>query len=254
MAENYWALAAGCVPEVMPWEIPRIAHEAGFNSSGMWVDPATTWDESALRKTRATLSEAGIGLIDVEALWLQGDDRVTDTQKLIVDVGMELGARNVLVVSRHDDYESSISQFRKLCEIAGDDIRINLEFGEFSNINSLASAQDFIRQVDHPAAGVLLDLMHLNRSGEKLPDLNAETYSYVQACDFWQSSKNLTGMDYLEAAVDFRCPLGEGEAVTTDFETVCEAEMDVSLEIRSKALRETFQLLDAINYITLSLE
>ncbi|MGV0033403.1 MAG: hypothetical protein ACNYPE_00020 [Candidatus Azotimanducaceae bacterium WSBS_2022_MAG_OTU7] len=45
MAENtepMWALAAGCVPDAMPWDIPRIAQKAGFLSSGMWVEPETT--------------------------------------------------------------------------------------------------------------------------------------------------------------------------------------------------------------------
>ncbi|MBT4160739.1 MAG: TIM barrel protein, partial [Gammaproteobacteria bacterium] len=195
---------------------------------------------SALEKTRNSLDDTGVGLIDVEALWLQGDDRASDEQKLLVDVGISLGARNVLAVSRHDDYEASLSQFRELCEMAGQDIRINLEFGEFSSIRSLASALDFIAAVDHPAAGVLVDLMHINRSGEALPDFNSAVYSYVQVCDFLQSSKTLTGMDYIEAAVDHRCSLGEGEAADTDIESACRADMDVSLEIRSRALRENF--------------
>ena len=30
MTEPLWALAAGCVPDVMPWEIPLIAKKGGF--------------------------------------------------------------------------------------------------------------------------------------------------------------------------------------------------------------------------------
>ena len=179
-------------------------------------------------------------LIDVEALWLAGGATATDTHKLTVEAGLSLGARNVLVVSVHQDHEAALAQFRELCELAGDDIRVNLEFGEFTNVKSLTAALDFVAAVDHPAAGVLIDLMHLNRCGESLPSLDAAEFSYVQACDFLQASATLTGDAYIEAAVDARCPLGEGEARQSDIEAVCRASLDVSLEIRSKALRDAY--------------
>ena len=238
MAEPYWALAAGCVPDALPWEIPAIAHASGFESCGMWIDPETTWKDGALAKTRKTLAETGVKLVDVEALWLAGGARATDTHKLTVEAGLSLGARNVLVVSVHDDHEAALSQFRELCELAGNDIRVNLEFGEFTNIKSLTAALEFIAEVDHPASGVLIDLMHLNRCGERLPSLDAAAFSYVQACDFFQASATLTGDAYIKAAVDARCPLGEGEARKSDIEAVCRSSLDVSLEIRSKALRD----------------
>lgn len=241
MTNPYWALAAGCVPDAMPWDIPRIAQAAGFETSGMWIDPETTWDSGALGKTRSALAETGISLVDVEALWLAGGDTATDSHRLSVDAGVELGARNVLVVSVHEDYDASVAQFRDICDRAGDaDIRINLEFGEFTNIRTLGAARDFIAAVDHPKAGILVDLMHLNRAGDSLPDLDTGEFSYVQACDFFQSSASMSGQDYIEAAVDSRCCLGEGEARRTDIEAVCRSGLDVSLEIRSKNLRNTF--------------
>lgn len=240
MSDPYWALAAGCVPDALPWDIPRIAKAAGFTSCGMWIDPNTTWDDKALTKTKSALQETGIRLIDVEALWLAGSPKATDSHKVAIEAGLELGAKNVLVVSVHDDYDASVKQFHALCELGGEDIRINLEFGEFTQIRSLGTAHDFINAVDHKASGILVDLMHLNRAGEDLPDLDDEMYSYVQACDFWQSSKAMTGDAYIEAAVDLRCNLGEGEANLIDLQTVCRSDTDVSLEIRSRALREKF--------------
>ena len=206
----------------------------------MWIDPLNAWQGNALAKTRTALEETGIELIDVEALWLEHDDVMNDRQKILLDAGLELDARNVLVVSRHDNHEASIAQFRSICEYVEGNICINLEFGEFTSVKSLAAAREFIRAVDHPGAGILVDLMHLNRSGEQLPDLDDELFSYVQACDFYQSSATMAGMDYITAAVDSRCPLGEGEARAADIEAVCRAPVDVSLEIRSKALRDQY--------------
>ncbi len=235
-----WALAAGCVPDAAPWDIPHIADQAGFASCGMWVDPATSWDDQALGRTRDALAATGLALIDVEALWLGGGTAPTDTHHRIIEAGLTLGAANVLVVSIHDDYDASVRQFRALCEMAGTQLRINLEFAQFTQIKTLADARQFLADVDHPAAGILIDLMHLNRSGESLPSLDATEFSYVQACDFLQSSAQLTGDAYISAAVDDRCPLGEGEADADTLQQVRQSTLDVSLEIRSKALRQAF--------------
>ena len=238
--EPLWALAAGCVPDAMPWDIPKIARTAGFASSGMWIDPETTWTSDALSKTRASISESDISLIDVEVIWLEESVQASDNHKLIVDVGLELGARNVLVVSRHKELETSIEQFVSLCERAGRDIRICLEFGEFTSIKSLGAAQSFVETVDHPAAGILIDMMHINRAGDSIPDIGSSLYPYIQACDFFQSSKEMTGGDYILAAVDDRCCLAEGEANQEDLAQICQSEKDISLEIRSKYLRHNF--------------
>jgi sugar phosphate isomerase/epimerase len=238
MEAPFWALASGCIPDADPWDIPQIAHAAGFKSCGMWVDPETKWQGDALQKTATALYQTGIKLIDVEAVWLQPG--VERTQEQVVEAGIALGARNVLVVSRHDDETAAINQFRALCDLAGDDIRIVLEFGEFTQVKNLGAAQSFIQGVDHPAAGILIDLMHINRSGDPLPDLDNPLYPYIQACDFWQNSGQMSGRDYIEAAVDSRCPIGEGEASRDHLTAVCSSALDVSLEIRSKALRDQY--------------
>ncbi len=237
---TYWGMAAGCVPDVEPWEIPLIAGKAGFNSSGMWVDPNTSWQGDALQKTRNALDESGIGLVDVEVIWLTHGDRALDDQKKVIEAGLELGARNALVVSRHDNQDAAIRQFQDLCEMAGSDLRVVLEFGEFAVIQTLAGASEFIDQVSHPTAGILIDLMHINWSGEDLPDLTSDRYPYIQGCDFFQDSASMTGPDYIEAAVDGRCPLGEGEAKVDVIKAMCQSGKDVSLEIRSKPLRDGF--------------
>jgi len=240
MTSPLWALAAGCVPDAMPWEIPLIAKKAGFLSSGMWVDSTTTWNKSALKKTKDSLKETSIKLIDAEVTWLEDDDQLNDKHKLIIDVGIELSAKNILVVNRHEDYEKSLNQFYKLCEYAGSNIKICLEFGEFTKIKSLKHALKFVETINHPTAGILIDLMHLNRSNEEVPDLNNPIFPYVQGCDFWQSSKKLTGDDYILAAIDDRCCLGKGEANKDHITKVCKSNLDISLEIRSKDLRDRF--------------
>ena len=119
-------------------------------------------------------------------------------------------------------------------------MRVCLEFGEFTSIKSLPKAREFINAVDHKSAGILIDLMHLNRAGDDLPDIEDSIFPYVQGCDFWQSSSSMQGNDYIEAAVNSRCCLGEGEARKNDLSEMCRSSKDVSLEIRSLELRNQF--------------
>ena len=240
MGEPLWALAAGCVPDADPWDIPRIAEGAGFLSSGMWVDPKKSWDKAALQKTKLSLKETGIQLIDVEAAWLETSDRANEAHKSIIEAGLELGARNLLVVSRHEEYHASVSQFLDICNMAQDQLRVCIEFGEFTSIKSLGAAKKFVEDVNHPSAGILIDLMHLNRAQDKLPQIESSLFPYIQACDFWQSSTLKSGTDYITAAVDERCCLGEGEAPASVMTEVCNSNADVSLEIRSAHLREKY--------------
>jgi len=236
----FWAMAAGCVPDALPWDIPLIAHQAGFGSSGMWVDTNTTWDKDALIKTKDSLKKTETQLIDVEVTWLENAENLNDSQKLIIDVGLELSAKNILVVNRHNDYDKALNQFYKMCEYADNNIRVCLEFGEFTAIKSLENAIDFVNKINHPVAGILIDLMHINRSKEKIPDLSNPIFSYIQGCDFYQSSKKLTGDNYIMAAIDDRCCLGHGEAKKEEIIKMCKSDLDVSLEIRSKDLRDKF--------------
>lgn len=238
--ESLWAMAAGCIPDALPWDIPLIAHQAGFQSSGMWLDTNTTWDNNALSKTKESLEKTEIQLIDIEVTWLEDDNNLSDNHKLIIDVGLELSAKNILVVNRHHDYDKALSQFYKMCEYAKENIRVCLEFGEFTNTKSLDSAINFITEINHPVAGILIDLMHINRSGEKLPDLNNPLFPYIQGCDFYQSSKELSGDDYILAAIDDRCCLGQGEVDRDEMLKMSLSNLDVSLEIRSKNLRDKF--------------
>ena len=241
MEEPLWALAAGCVPDADPWDIPKIAASAGFLSSGMWVDPKKSWSNAALSRTKLSLKETGIQLIDVEAAWLETTDHANDLHKTIVEAGLELGARNLLVVSRHEEYSASVSQFIDICNMTQDKLRVCIEFGEFTSIKSLSAARKFIEDVNHPSAGILIDLMHLNRAGDSLPQIESSLFPYIQACDFWQSSALKSGSDYIAAAVDERCCLGDGEADSSEMSKVCDSKADVSLEIRSVQLRQKFR-------------
>lgn len=244
-----WALASGCIPEVRPQDMPAIVGEAGFNSCGLWIDPDTSWNSSALRQTRQAIANSGISVLDVEVVWIADGVKPTDKHLSIIEAGAELDARNVLIITRHKDEQAAVDIFSMLseaCAKAG--LNAALEFGEFSQVKTLPHALDFISKVNQPSAKILIDTMHLHRSLSESPTdamelikkHASEMFPYVQLCDVPDEIASLRGDAYLRAALDDRSCLGEGDLDIGSVQSALPPGIDVSLEIRSKAMRDYF--------------
>jgi sugar phosphate isomerase/epimerase len=100
-----------------------------------------------------------------------------------------------------------------------------------------------IRAVDHPRAKLLVDALHLARSGgspEHLQGLPASLFSYAQICD---APAQLAKMDYdglLHEAIDGRLLPGEGELPLQRLISALPPGLALAPEQRSRALRERY--------------
>src|SRR5256885_2203972 len=81
------------------------AASGGFDAVGLWIEPEL-WTPMLLRESRAALAESGLELLDVEVIWLKPDSAM-DEHKRCIDIGVELGAKNVLCVSSDPDHGST---------------------------------------------------------------------------------------------------------------------------------------------------
>src|SRR3546814_42280 len=95
------SLASGVLPEFGPVQIVEAAGAAGFDAVGLWVDPGE-WTAQTTHETRAALAATGLPVLDVEVVWIKPDSS-RDEHLRVLDVGMELGAGNVLCVSSDPD-------------------------------------------------------------------------------------------------------------------------------------------------------
>ena len=91
------AMASGIMPEATPVQLVEAAASAGFDFGGMWIEP-DLWTDQTTRDVKARQRDTGLELIDVEVVWIKPGPPNTDHIR-IIDIGAELGARNVLVVS-----------------------------------------------------------------------------------------------------------------------------------------------------------
>ena len=236
------SLAAGVLPDHSPQTTARAAATAGYDATGVWVD-LDTWTDATTREMQAILKGEGLPALDVEVVWLHPgpfDERLRRT----VDIGLALGAPNVLVGSSDPDDGSTAAKLATLCEHGGGDIRIALEFARFTKVTSVAQASAVLRAVDHPAAAMLIDPLHLARTGgtpEDVAALPRAWLPYAQFCDAPPLNFDLDDVQaIIEEAIDRREHVGEGVLPLRALHAALPAETPLSIELRSRALREGY--------------
>lgn len=237
------ALASGVVPEFGPVDTIRAAAGAGFDAVGLWVEPGD-WTPALLREARAARDDAGLPVLDVEVIWLKPDSAM-DNHRKVIDIGMELGAANVLCVSSDPDHSRTAARLAELCRHAEPSgMRVALEFGIFTEVKDLRSALAVLDQVAHPLRALLIDPIHVDRSGSSLEEIAAVDRAllpYAQFCD--ARSVRPDPADFaavITDAIDLREQCGEGGLPLTALLAALPADIPLSIELRSRALREAF--------------
>jgi sugar phosphate isomerase/epimerase len=235
------AMASGIMPEATPVELVECAAAAGFALGGMWLEPAT-WTDATTRDVQRALADSGLALLDIEVVWLKPGPP-DPAHRRIVEVGAELGARNVLCVSSDPDMGATRDKLAALAELGGDlGIRVNLEFGLFTEVKTIHAASTLLREISHPAMGLLIDSLHWQRSGGTLADIAAVPrawLSYVQLCDAPLHGASPDDPHAIIAeAIDGRMAMGAGGLPLRELLQVLPAGVPIGIEERSQALRE----------------
>jgi sugar phosphate isomerase/epimerase len=240
---NRISFASGIAPECGPLETIRAAATGGFDAVGLWVEPEN-WTAATTRDCRAALADSGLELLDVEVIWIKPDSDIA-AHKAVIDIGADLGAQNVLCVSSDPDMAATAVALAELCRHAeGSAIRVALEFGIFTEVKNLDMAMTVLDQVAHPLRALLIDPIHVDRSGttpSQIAAVPSELLPYAQFCDAPAKRPNPDNFDeIITDAIDLREQCGEGALNLADIYSALPPGIPLSIELRSKVLREGF--------------
>jgi sugar phosphate isomerase/epimerase len=230
------SLAAGCVLDVSPADTVSVAAEAGFDGAGIWFDPQT-WTAATTRDVAARLDATGLVALDVEPIFVSEQGDAGDA---LVDAAAELGARNVLLVSRHPDQSATTERFGQLCDRAAPaGINVVLEFLPIMTVASLAAAVEVVTQAGRPNGGVLVDTLHLARCGTAPGELAAVRHllPYLQIADAPAHPPGTSMKELRDEALYGRLLPGEGDLPLVEVQEVVRS-VPLSVELRSRALHE----------------
>ncbi|MEP3438013.1 MAG: sugar phosphate isomerase/epimerase [Hoeflea sp.] len=167
---------------------------------------------AALNETRAAITDTGIRISSVEIVSLSPDLDICAVEPLLA-AGAELGATG-LCVTGDDGQTSRISEtFARLCELAhGYGINVDLEFMRWRPVATLQDALAVVSAAGAPNGFVLIDVLHLIRSGGSAADIaraNPAQLRCVQLCD--AHAENPAGLDVIGEARGGRLPIGDGQ-------------------------------------------
>ncbi len=236
------SLATGTLPDISPPEVVRAAAAAGFSHTGIWFDPET-WTNATTRAVRAALEETGLKLLDLEVIWINPGMHDPNHDRAIATAG-ELGAQNVLVVSSEPDEAKAKTRFERICALCDEaGAYAALEFLPITEVRTLHDALAILRSVDHPAGKLLIDPLHLARSGGHPIDLREVPevlFSYAQFCDAPAMNPDMSYDSILAEAIDGRLQPGEGDLPLSELLGTLPKDLPLALEMRSKALRDQY--------------
>jgi sugar phosphate isomerase/epimerase len=188
------SLAHLTVLDADPVGLIEAGKAAGFSAVGLRVvAPLATdtiipvvGDATLQRRIKQSLRDSDMEILDIEAVWLKPD---TDVEKLrpALEVGAELGAKYVLTVGFDDTHARLVETFGKFCALAhACGLRTMLEFISYASISDLKHAHHLLQAVRPANAGLLVDALHLSRSGGHPRDIasyDSSLFSYVHLCD-----------------------------------------------------------------------
>jgi sugar phosphate isomerase/epimerase len=150
----------------------------------------------------------------------------------------ELGAERVNTVSFDPDWSRTVDQFGSVAELAAaSGLETTLEFGPTLSVGDLPTALRVLHEVGRPDFRLLIDTMHVVRSGSTAKDIAAldpEIIGYVQLSDapLVPSIPN-----YMEEACFERMVPGTGELPLRDLLAALPRDLVIGLEVplRSQA-------------------
>ncbi|WP_285712139.1 sugar phosphate isomerase/epimerase family protein [Erythrobacter oryzae] len=242
-ARRQISLAAGIMPEATPAQLIECAAASDFDFGGMWVEKET-WTPATTRAIRRQAQDAGVQLLDCEVAWIMPgtpDPWLTE----LVHIAAELGARNLLCVSSDPDMAATTAKFQALVDAAkGSGVRVNLEFGIFTEVKTIHMARAVLEAVEGEAKALLVDTLHWARSGGTAEDLAAiprEWLSYCQPCDAPAQGPDVADFDaIIDDAINRRMPLGAGGLPLAAMVGALPDHLPMAIEERSAALRDAY--------------
>ncbi len=188
-------------------------------------------DASLRREMNAALRDRGVSVSLAEGLTVKPGVEARD-RTAEFDAFAELGAQRINVVSLDPDVGRTLDQFALTAEMAAArGIQTTTEFAPGLTIADLPSALAAIRHIGRPDFRLLIDTMHLIRSGSTAADLAAldpDLIGYVQLCDAPLVSTFPTYMQ--EAMTERRIP-GQGELPLLEILKTVPRDRVVSLEV-----------------------
>jgi sugar phosphate isomerase/epimerase len=238
LTDRLLSLAAGTVLDVDPAQAVEVAARAGFDAVGIWFDPQS-WTPARSKAVADRLGSTGLVALDIEPVIL---GRGADPGEAVVDAAAEVGAQHVLVAGGPAEPAEVADRFAALCDrAAAAGTGVVLEFLPMFRVGRLDAAVQIVTEAARPNGGVLIDTLHLARSGGHPADLRRvprHLLPYLQVADATERAPETIDALRQEALYGRLLP---GDGALPLAQTLAELpDVPLSFELRSQALMSAY--------------
>lgn len=199
--------------------------------------PPFSLKDAALRKELlAAMNDRGVSIsLGDGFLVLPGADMRNFCSDL--DVLAELGVPRINVVSLDPDLRRTFDQFAALTELGAQrNIETDVEPVPGLTIGDLPTALVALDDVGRPDFRLLIDTMHLVRSGSSAADLSALDPQHIGYAQLNDTTLQPRIDNYMEEAMYERMVPGEGELPLRDILSVLPPDIVIELEVPRRSL------------------
>lgn len=233
-----------------PGKIIAAAAKAGFDGAGIRICGRFVGDDSfqdiigdraEISRLHAMTRDLGVVISNISAFqFYPGLTR--DHLKTVVETAARLGADTLVVNCFMKDRGEALSLFAAYDEMARDaGMRIALEFLPYSAVRNLAGARTFIRDSGASVSRLLIDALHLERSGGDVHDiasLDNSEIAFWQICDARKrSGKTVQDDQLMQEARTARLPLGQGDLPLGAMFSVLPSDLEIEYEVADASIR-----------------
>ena len=135
-------------------------------------------DTPMRRETLARMHATGTRVFDIGVLRLRKETKVADFEP-VLESAARLGASHAVVNGDEPDQRLLADLLARLCELGrAYGLTMNLEFTPWTGVRTLADAIRVVEAAGSPEARVLIDTIHVDRSGGK-PEIAATPSALV---------------------------------------------------------------------------
>ncbi len=225
-----------------PPQAVRLAGELGYAYVGLRLLPNAAGapqqfligQPEVLRETVATQKDTGVGVFDLEIIRI-GEGFDARSYLPLLEAGAALKAKAVLVAG-DDTHEARLADsYARLCELmAPYNMTADLEFMPWTAVPDANTALRIITAAGRPAnAGILVDALHVGRSGTTLDDIRAiprDLLHYAQICDA-EAGTHFSTEEMIHTARCERLLPGEGSIDVKGLFQALPHDLPVSVEV-----------------------
>jgi sugar phosphate isomerase/epimerase len=233
------SLGSSTLFNASPAEVLQAAAAAGFDAAGIRLTGRAPRDGSVtvagnapiIGQLRRLRDDTGVTITHVTSYWVTPDLALADFLP-VIDTAAELGAGMIVVNCGYAEEDRFVSFLESYCDAADRrGVRLTLEFMPYSGCRALEQAVRMIRLADRRNLGLMVDPLHLARSGGTPADVRnvfPAMIDMVQLCD--APLEKPAGIELRAEALSERLYPGDGELPLHELLDAVPAEVQIDVE------------------------